>query len=220
MFFEQKQEVAKAGFEVGPSYDEYELTLQARQAMMRNATDNVCDLCCLDSQDMDRARKSGSSIERLSKLASGLVVDALLDCTGRLLMQDVGKDPSKCAAKDTLLLLRSSVLRYSEKSEFAVPEEIVKDVDRVMVLDPANADYHKLLLILQELETARGTTQHILGSLVLKKFLCESTVGLKMVSHAEIEFKGRKSEKIGEEGLLAGETALQKACRFELLSRR
>ena len=136
MFFEQKQEVAKAGFEVGPSYDEYELTLKARQAMMRNATDKVCDLCCLDSQDMDRARKSGSSIERLSKLASGLVVDALLDCTSRLLMQDVAKHPSKCAAKETLLLLRSSVLRYSEKSEFAVPEEIVKDVDRAAVVDP------------------------------------------------------------------------------------
>ena len=136
--------MAKAGFEVGPSYDEYELTLKAQQAMMRNATDKVCELCCLDSQDMDRARKSGSSIERLSKLASGLVVDALLDCTSRLLMQDVAKHPSKCPAKETLLLLRSSVLRYSEKSEFAVPEEIVKDVHRAVVVDPANADYSTL----------------------------------------------------------------------------
>ena len=54
------------------------------------------------------------------------------------------------------------------------------------------------------------TAQDILGSLVVKKFFCESTVGLKMVSHAETVIEGRKSEKIREEEVLAGETASQK----------
>ena len=202
--------MAKAGFEVGPSYDEFELTLQARQAMMRNATDKVCELCFLDSQDMVRLSKRGSSKERLSKLASGLVVDSLLDCTGRLQMQDAAKDPSKCAAKETLLLLRSSVLRYSEKSGFAVPEEIVKDVGRAVVVDPANADYNTLASILEELETARGTAQDILGSLVVKKFFCESTVGLKIVGHAETVLEGRQAEKTKEGLLLSNEMAAQK----------
>ena len=79
-FSEARKTLSLMGFTIGRSYFEFDLTLQGRQAMMRNDAAALCNLCLADGYAMQQLASSHAiSQEAQVSLASGLVLDAVLD---------------------------------------------------------------------------------------------------------------------------------------------
>ena len=80
-FSEALVAVISSGFIVGKSYVEFDLILQGRQAMMRNDSDALCNLCFADGPVMQQlATRHDISRDAQVPLAAGLVIDAVQDC--------------------------------------------------------------------------------------------------------------------------------------------
>ena len=166
--------------------------------MMRNDAEALCGLCYGHSSVMAQLRRDGADKDTLSRLASGLVIDAELSCTTKLTAADVGKDPKACDGKCTLLALRDAVNAHSSNPEFLVPAEVVKGLQDVVLVDPSSADIQSLESSLAGLDVARSSD---CDKQPITKFFSESTVGLKMVQHAESVRQSRKHELVTEAGV-------------------
>ena len=79
-FSEARKALSLLGITIGRSYFEFDLTLQGRQAMMRNDASALCQLCSADGPAMQQLVSSHAiSREAQVSLAAGLVLDAVLD---------------------------------------------------------------------------------------------------------------------------------------------
>ena len=79
-FCEARKALSSLGIIIGRSYFEFDLSLQGRQAMMRNDASALCQLCLADGAAMQQLVASHAiSHEAQVSLAAGLVLDAVLD---------------------------------------------------------------------------------------------------------------------------------------------
>ena len=79
-FSEARKALSSLGIIIGRSYFEFDLSLQGRQAMMRNDASALCQLCLADGAAMQQLVASHAiSHEAQVSLAAGLVLDAVLD---------------------------------------------------------------------------------------------------------------------------------------------
>eukprot|EP00973_Karenia_brevis_P063415 8814741-Karenia_brevis.AAC.1 len=107
-FLNKKRSLTEFGVTIGSSYDVYALTLAGQQCMMRNNVNGLCALCYDAAPIMNRLVVIGLGAEDLGRHASSMVMNAALEVASKLTVADVGKDPTFCPNKKTLLSLRTA----------------------------------------------------------------------------------------------------------------
>ncbi len=82
-FIEAKEYLVKAGVDVGPAYEEFELKVRGRQAMVLDDAPGLCLLCSPNHPTMQALAAKGFSKAQLTAAAEALVVDGVLEVAGK-----------------------------------------------------------------------------------------------------------------------------------------
>jgi len=193
-FFEARSALEKDLVTIGPSYFEFDLTLHARQAMMRSETKTLVKLCMQDSPEMARLKSMRIGSEKLVKLAGGLILDSTLEVAGKLVAADVQEPISTSSTKKIIVQLFADVEASYDVTGFLAPPSLRNDIQVFgAFLDPQGVPVEVLGKSLETVEElkAKATTAS-LGPMI--QFLCEGSVGLKMIAHAETVHTNRQGE--------------------------
>ena len=194
-FFQARSALSDIGIELGFSYYKFDLSLQGRQAMLRNDTNALCSMCLSGDSRLHALTRKGCSEPDLADVATGLILNASLEVSGKLLLADVPKEVTASATKGTLAQLLVSIKSFSEMAPWLPAPEVTTDIlFWESFIDPTNVCVKKLSHDLSLLET-KSTEATRSGSLCpTLQFLVEGTVGLRLVAHAETVCQNRKEE--------------------------
>ena len=202
-FITLKKQLSSKGHSFSLSYDQHEIKLQSTQCMMRNDATQLCGLLNITaSGPVAKLAEHGLDKESLQGVAGGVAQDTALEVLSQLVPADVAIAAAKCPAKQTLLLFRDAVSKAAESTDFLVPADAVKDIMLLGLLEPRALDTKTLDAILSDLE---AESFDAFKRLPVASFFWESSVGLKLVQHAEENLKSRRHEAKREDSVVEHE---------------
>ena len=196
-FISRKNALEEQHFAFSPSYDEFELVLRGRQAMMRGDTAGLCGCCLQTGQVLKRFVEAKVPLERLRELGGGILVDATLEPACKLNAGDVPKDAKHCPNKAIIIELNAEVGKFVSNPDFMVENKHVSELGMLAaLLQPASVAVATLSEVYVACEHATSTAAADIGPIM--RFVCESTVGLKIVSFARSVIEDRANEAEAE----------------------
>ena len=120
-FIDARQGLDAKGVRIGASYIMFAATLQARQLMMRNDTNGLCNMAYSTHPTMSKLHSHGVSLHQVADLVSGLTLDAILEVAGKITVADIPKSADECDSKQTLRSIHQCAERHAPNEEFLVP---------------------------------------------------------------------------------------------------
>ena len=196
-FISRKNALEEQRFAFSPSYDEFELVLRGRQAMMRGDTAGLCGCCLHTGQVLKRFVEAKVPLERLRELGGGILVDATLEPACKLNLGDVPKPATQCPNKAIIIELNAEVAKFVSNPDFMVENKHVSELGTMAaVLQPNSVAVAMLSESIEACELASSTAAADIGPIM--RFLCESTVGLKIVAFAQSAMQDRANESEAE----------------------
>ena len=195
-FIECKAELKRLQVNIGKSYCELELKLQARQAMMRDDAASLCLLCMPTQPTMASLASEGYSNAELAEAAEAILVDSVLEVAGKLVAADVSAPPRLCLAKSTVLSIHKEFKIFAESEKFPVIPIVSKELPILCsFLDPCGVDVNDLI---QNVDTVQNLRTSDADAGPFLRFLVDGGVGLRLIANAEAVCKNRASEVEGQ----------------------